>query len=231
VVLDSGCTGINGGACSGSDGDCTDLDGHGTAVASNVADSEFGVAPNARVSCFRYSGLWGVLQGISWAIEQEADVVNMSFSFKPSAFSEAALEQITKLLNPAVEEMANESGIYAVVGIGNQGADACLESPSSASGARVIKVQAHDQNGNIATFSNFGTCTDLSAPGVDIPVRALSGGSRTDSGCSFSAPHVSGSIARLLSDGREVSKNILTSLGTSITDLGGFNVNTHATGC
>ena len=103
-------------------------------------------------------------------------------------------------LNAKVTELVS-AGIPVVVSSGNDGQDSCSVSPASAPAA--ITVNASTSDDSDASFSNWGSCTDLYAPGVDIISAWNTSDSATKaiSGTSMAAPHVTGVVARLLADG------------------------------
>jgi len=237
--MDTGCKPINGGLCSSlrEEGVCTDWHGHGSGVIQFIADPKYGVAPNSDVSCWsmRYT-YEDYLKGIQWAIDNGARVINMSFSWKMQHWSADKRKQVENILNPAVEELANLYGIYVVNTPGNtqrwqRSCNSCFNSPSSAQAEKLFTIQSHDAIGKIARSSCYGNCTDLSAPGAWVRALGKTGTERSFSGTSFAAPHVTGSIARLLSDGMEVSKSVLTSLGKDIVDNSGLMLKTLAVPC
>jgi subtilisin family serine protease len=183
-------------------GDCN---GHGTHVAGTIAGTQSGVAKQATivpVRVFPCSGgtTTGVtIAGLNWILTDPGRnarpaVVNMSLG---GPFS--------SLLNSKVRQLV-DSGIPVVVASGNGGDngigdDACGQSPASESSA--ITVNASDGDDLDAVFSNWGRCTDIYAPGVDIRSAGItSNTSFTDnSGTSMAAPHVAGAVALLLSEG------------------------------
>jgi subtilisin family serine protease len=85
-----------------------------------------------------------------------------------------------------------------VVAAGNSNADACLSSPSSEPTA--ITVGATTSGDVRASYSNFGTCVDVFAPGTGITSAWINSTSATDtiSGTSMASPHVAGVAALAL---------------------------------
>lgn len=226
-VLDTGCQPRNGGECLGvfSDGasPCADLDGHGTHVSGSATHPEFGVAPNARLSCVKVLGddgsgsTTGIIDAIQKVVSKKGqlnhDVINLSLSGRSAP-----------LLDEAVKEAAKQ-GIFFSIAAGNNAKDACRASPAKATvgSSRVFSVQAHNIDGVMAGFSNYANrfrgrdkCTDLSAPGVGIRSSTPRGGVLSLDGTSMAAPHVAGAIATLLSDGKTVSLAKLTEKGFEV---------------
>ncbi|KAJ3087935.1 hypothetical protein HK102_009936 [Quaeritorhiza haematococci] len=197
-----------------------DGNGHGTHVAGTVAGLSFGVAKKASVIAVRVLDSSGsgtntaVISGIEWVIGQaqasgRPSVINLSLG---SAFSYA----VNDAVNAAVL-----SGVYVVSAAGNSAQDACYFSPASASGS--FTVGASDAYDYLAYFSNWGSCLDIVAPGVDIRSADINGAgalpSRADSGTSMAAPHVAGVLALILGEQRftsvEAGYNYIRSLGTN----------------
>ncbi|MFE9363093.1 S8 family peptidase [Streptomyces sp. NPDC006978] len=202
-----------------------DCNGHGTHVAGTVAGSTYGVAPAAslvpvRVLNCEGSGTWaGIIAGLDW-IAQNAEqpaVVNASLGGPASS-----------AVDDAFDALAAE-GTLPVVAAGNENQDACDVSPARADG--VLAVGAGDDQDRQATFSNWGTCVWLYAPGVDIVSAKLGGGSTTLSGTSMASPHVAGAavlykernpdatpeqVADALAE--EATPDVLTGLGTGSPD-------------
>jgi subtilisin family serine protease len=174
------------------DGDCH---GHGTHVAGTAGGTEYGVAKAVTLVTVRVFGCTGsvawsvVIAAVDWitANAQKPAVANMSLG---GSYAQA--------LNDAVTASIATGVVYAI-SAGNSTRDACLQSPASTPDA--ITVGATDINDFAASFSNFGPCLDLYAPGVDV----LSAGNGCDnctqvfSGTSMSAPHVAGAAALILS--------------------------------
>lgn len=178
-------------------GNADDCNGHGTHVAGTVAGATHGVARAARLvpvrvlDCLGGGTTAGVISGIDWVIEHHQAgvpaVLNMSLggTHSPS-------------LNAAVDR-AVADGITVVVAAGNENSDACRRSPASATSA--ITVGSTTNNDQRSSFSNFGSCLDLFAPGSSITSAWIGGSQATNtiSGTSMAAPHVAGVVAAYLS--------------------------------
>ncbi|MFC8206240.1 S8 family peptidase [[Kitasatospora] papulosa] len=171
----------------GRDGE--DCNGHGTHVAGTVAGATYGVAPAAslvpvRVLDCEGSGTWaGIIAGLDW-IAQNAE--------RPAVVNASLGGPASSAVDDAFDALAAE-GTLPVVAAGNEDQDACDVSPARADG--VLAVGASDNQDRQATFSNWGTCVWLYAPGVDIVSAKLGGGSTTLSGTSMASPHVAGAAA------------------------------------
>jgi len=179
------------------DGNDTDCNGHGTHVAGTVGGVSYGVAKSVSLVAVKVlncggSGTWeGVAAGIDWVTGQHAAgapaVANMSLGGAANA-----------LVDTAVRNSIADGVTYAVAA-GNSNADACGFSPARV--AEAITVNASDIGDNRAGFSNYGTCTDIFAPGVNITSAWSTGDNATNtiSGTSMASPHVAGGAALILS--------------------------------
>src|SRR5829696_869356 len=174
----------------------TDCNGHGTHVAGTIGGTTYGVAKAVslvpvRVLDCRGSGSWsGVIKGIEWVINNRAGnttpaVANMSLG---GPKLQSVDDAVTKLV---------EAGVTVAVAAGNDGANACNYSPAGTPTA--LTVGATDNRDARASWSNWGTCVDLFAPGVNITSDWLKGRTNTISGTSMASPHVAGAAALLLS--------------------------------
>ncbi len=177
-----------------------DCNGHGTHVAGTVAARDnasdvVGVAPGAALTgvkvlgCSGSGSTSGVIQGVDWvrANAVKPAVANMSLGGSAST-----------ALDNAVKAAAN-SGVLFAVAAGNSGANACSSSPARAGTHNgVVTVAATASNDTEASWSNYGSCVDIWAPGVSILSTARGGGTTTLSGTSMASPHVAGTAALAL---------------------------------
>lgn len=172
-----------------------DCNGHGTHVAGTIGGARWGVAKAVRLVPVRVFGCSGgssnstIIAGIDWvrANAVRPAVANMSLGGGASSATDTA-----------TNNLAN-SGVTVVVAAGNSNADACGFSPARASGA--YTVASTTSNDARSSFSNFGSCVDIFAPGSSISSAWIgsSSASNTISGTSMASPHVAGAAALYLS--------------------------------
>jgi serine protease len=172
-------------------GNGTDCNGHGTHVAGTIAGSTFGVAKSALprgvrvLNCSGSGSNSGVIAGVDWvrANHQAPAVANMSLGGGASS-----------ALDTAVNNLSN-AGVAIAVAAGNSNANACNSSPARA--ANAITVGSTTTTDARSSFSNFGSCLDLFAPGSGILSAWIGSNSatRTISGTSMASPHVAGAAA------------------------------------
>ena len=172
-----------------------DCNGHGTHVSTSAAGTQYGIAKNATIvpsrllNCNGSGAYSGVIAALEWILSpanpnpKTQAVLNLSIGGPKSV-----------ALNDAIERLVNE-GITVVVAAGNERTDACTRSPASAFNA--ITVGATDIGDAKASYTNFGTCVDINAPGSLITGGWYLGtnSTRTVSGTSMASPHVAGAAA------------------------------------
>jgi subtilisin family serine protease len=162
--------------------------GHGTLVAGviHLVAPDAVIVPIKAFDAYGRTTMFTIVQAVYRAIELNADVINMSFS--TSQDSLALREAISK---------ARAAGIAVVSSMGNGGQ--AMDSVYPAAYTGVYGVAATDLQDHLATFSNYGKTTSLSAPGAYVVTTAPGGKYAVVSGTSFSAPLVSGAITLLSS--------------------------------
>jgi subtilisin family serine protease len=168
--------------------------GHGTFVAGLLGGATYGVAKQVSLTSVRVIGCAGtgtdsqVIAGVDWVTAHAVKpaVANMSLSGDPYAPLETAVSN------------SIASGITYVVAAGNSGVDACGSSPALVPAA--ITVAATDSSDQRASWSNYGACVDLFAPGVSDISASNTGDAdgAIGSGTSFAAPLVAGIAALVL---------------------------------
>ncbi len=178
-----------------------DCNGHGSHVAGTIGARDnmlgvVGVAPGIPLHAVKVlncagSGSWSdVISGINYVAGASARpaVANMSLGGPQNAAVDQAVRN------------AVASGVFFAVAAGNDGADACGHSPAAAgTTSGVDTVAATDSGDAEASWSNFGSCVDIWAPGVGVFSTYKGGGYATLSGTSMATPHVAGGAALYLS--------------------------------
>jgi subtilisin family serine protease len=202
-------------------GSADDCNGHGTHVSGTIGGSTYGVAKGVSLVAVRVldcSGSGtnsGVIAGIDWVTANhqpgQPAVANMSLGGGAST-----------ALDSAVSRSIADGVTYAVAaGNGNQAGvpqDACKSSPARVGAA--LTVGATDKTDKAASFSNYGTCVDLFAPGVGITSDWYTGTSATNtiSGTSMATPHVTGVAALYLQgDPSATPSTVAGALATATT--------------
>ena len=200
-----------------------DCEGHGTHVAGILGGKTFGVAKQAKIVSVRVLDCTGnglastIVKGIDWMTNDHQPgvpaVANLSFGGGANAAIDAAVKQ------------AIGDGITVAVAAGNggilgSGQDACASSPARLPEA--ITVGATDANDKKPSWSNYGPCVDVFAPGANI----VSAGAASDSawlqqsGTSMAAPHAAGVAALLLSADSDATPSEIAQALTGVATPG-----------
>jgi len=184
-VVVTECSSYNG-ACAG------DVQGHGTHCAGTAAGTEYGVAPSANLHSIKVlsdegSGEWGwSYAALDWLAVK---------SQKPAVASMSLGGPGTQQLMATAVTAAVDSGVTVVVAGGNDNSDSCRFSPAFIPAA--ITVGSTTFVNSRSSFSNYGSCTNIWAPGSNITSAGIrdDDARRSLSGTSMACPHVSGAAA------------------------------------
>lgn len=199
----------------------TDAIGHGTHVAgiavarAGNAEGGAGVAPGASIMPIRVVGedgtasSAGVAQGILWAVEHGADVINVSL----------VGETRSTVVDAAIDEaLAHDVVIVAAAGNHRQHGNPTIY-PGAHPG--VVAVAATRSTGVSASFSSTGDWIDIAAPGAGILSAAPGAAYDVASGTSMAAPHVAGTALLLRAAGPDLTaEEVVATLLTTARDLG-----------
>lgn len=198
-----------------------DCNGHGTHVAGTIAGATYGVAKNADIVPVRVFGCNGststsiIIEAIDWVVAHHRSdvpaVANLSLGGGPSSALDAAVRAMV------------DDGIVVAVAAGNSNQNACYSSPAREPSA--FTVAASTSSDRRASFSNYGSCVDLFAPGLGIQSAWPEDVSpftenRTISGTSMASPHVAGAAAVIWSE----------DLSASPSDVASTLENSHVVG-
>ncbi|QRG69615.1 S8 family peptidase [Brevibacillus choshinensis] len=196
-----------------------DDNGHGTHVSGIIAaktNNKNGIAgmtwksklmPVKAIGADGSGSAVDIAQGIYWATDNGADVINLSVG---NYTSSAALKEACKY--------AYDNNVVLVAASGNDASD----QPSfPAAYDEVLSVAAVDHNKERADFSNFGDYVDVAAPGVDIPSTYISSDYASLSGTSMACPHVAALAALVRSVHPDMkSHDVMEIIRKSALDLG-----------
>lgn len=158
-----------------------DITSHGTSIAGIISD----INPDAELYSVRVldskntAKLDRVIEGIYWCIDNDIDIINMSFG---TAYKSVALQ---KAVNAAYD-----AGILLVSAAGNGGNEESVEYPAAFD--KVIAVGSVDKNAVLTEDSATGEEMELVAPGSQILTDGAYGGSLVAGGTSLSVAHVTG---------------------------------------
>ncbi|MGA2125309.1 MAG: S8 family serine peptidase [Xanthobacteraceae bacterium] len=169
-------------------------DEHGTAMAGAIVEHGdlIGVAPGARLLSVRafardankQATAFAIIQGLDWAVEHGARVINMSFAGPRASYIEPPITA------------AYRRNVVLVAAAGNDGPRAAAAYPGAL--PEVIAVTATDADDRLFDYANHGDYIAVAAPGVDVVAPILEQAVKPVSGTSIAAAHVSGVAALLI---------------------------------
>lgn len=193
-----------------------DCHGHGTHVAGTIGGSTYGVAKGVKLHAVRVLNCSGtgsyswVIAGVDWVTTHHVHpaVANMSLGGGGYAPLDTALNTMIA------------HGVVLVVAAGNSNDDACLYSPARVPNA--ITVGATTNTDARASYSNYGTCLDIFAPGSDITSAWIGSNTATNtiSGTSMASPHVAGVVALYLQTHTTASAAAVTTAIKNFATIG-----------
>lgn len=205
--------------------DSSDCNGHGTHVAGLIGSDTHGVAKGVTLhgvkvlTCNGSGTLSSVVSGIDWVIANAVHPAVANFSLGSGS---------SQILDLAIERLI-DSGVNVAIAAGNSRADACGYSPKSPRAITVGSTMANDQR---SSFSNFGSCVDIFAPGSNrLSTWLGTSANRSLSGTSMAAPTVAGAMALILeqyptySTGEVKSRLLARSTKDELSNLGANSPN------
>jgi cerevisin len=175
----------------------TDCNNHGTHVSGLVGSLSYGVCTDANLiavkvlDCNGSGSTSGVIKGIEWAFKSHLETTKNEKSKTVKSIINMSLGgSYSRALNKALETCVRNNNFYVVVAAGNENQDACDSSPASSKS--ILTVMASDISDNRAWFSNWGECTNIYSPGVNILSTIPHNQVATYSGTSMASPITTG---------------------------------------
>ena len=184
----------------------TDCNGHGTHVAGTAGGTTYGVAKSVTIhpvrvlSCSGSGTNSGVIAGVDWVRQNHVKpaVANMSLGGGASSALDTAVAN------------SISAGVSYAIAAGNSNANACNYSPARVASANTVgSTTSTDAR---SSFSNYGSCLDVFAPGSSITSawHTSSTATNTISGTSMASPHVAGALALYLQTNPSASPSTAT---------------------
>jgi subtilisin family serine protease len=186
-------------------GDGSDCFGHGTSVAGVLGGTTYGVAPDVSIVNVRIFDCSGSATDIEVLAAMEWVLGNVTLpAVLNASWGGSELEEDVTAMEIAIQRVI-DAGVTVAASAGNSSTDACFFTPARMS--TVITLGATRQDDARASFSNFGTCVDLFAPGqsVQAPDEGSDTGIAGVSGTSFSSPITAGVVALILEENPSLS--------------------------
>lgn len=180
----------------------------GVAPKSTLISISFDIANDSNI-------LFNLSQGINWAWQNGADVINNSWN------SHLQFDPIDDAIENALNNGRNGLGTVVVFAVGND--DSTVNYPANTNND-ILAVGALNRNGTRSIFSNFGTKLDVVAPGEEITSTTLFNAITESQGTSYAAPYSSGVAALILSVNPCLSpRQVNNILESTAQKVGGYN--------
>ncbi len=198
----------------------TPPDAHGTGMAGAIAahGQLLGVAPGARIIAIcafggasqPQSNTLKIINGLDYAIQRGAKIVNMSFAGpRDPALSQAL-------------QVAREKGVLLIAAAGNGGPKSAPLYPGA--DPSVMAVTATDQNDRLFPGANQGNYVTIAAPGVKILVPAPDGGVQLTTGTSVATANVSGVAALLIAHKPNLTPEVIRQILVTTASISDYRV-------
>lgn len=177
--------------------------GHGTHCAGIIGSKTYGVAKKVELVAVSVMNMFGsgttsdIIKGLEFVVNDHKEKVSTKKKgFKGSTVNMSIGGGLSEALDLATNA-GTKAGLHIAVAAGNENQNACDVSPARAGGP--ITVGASDNADAKASFSNWGACVDVFAPGVDILSTFTWSDTTVMSGTSMASPHVAGLLSYFLS--------------------------------